>query len=321
MIEFVIQKQEAGRQLARFLEKIFPKAPRSLFFKALRSRKIKVNGKKPKELSMILQENDVVRLFFTNEQLSSFGYRERKEEEVPPSFPAVPVLYEDENLLILDKPAGLLSQKSKPQDISLTEIGRQMIVKQHGGAASYRPGVCNRLDRNTSGAVILAKNVESGQAIAQMLKEHTLQKFYWALVEGLPEKWQQRTQLIHTWRKDEKNNKAILCPYQEDQGEYQRIESYVKLLRQCGRYSLVEVQLLTGKSHQIRSQLAYEGHPIVGDGKYNQKANCFAPMLVAKRLVFADCPDHLQYMEGRVVEADLPASMKKYMEENGVFLQ
>ena len=320
MIEFVIQKQEAGRQLARFLEKIFPKAPRSLFFKALRSQKIKVNGKKPKELSFILQENDVVRLFFTDEQLVSFGYKER-EEEPSLSLPAVPVLYEDENLLILDKPAGLLSQKSKPQDISLTEIGRQMIVSQNGASISYRPGVCNRLDRNTSGAVILAKNVESGQAIAQMLREHTLQKFYWALVEGTPEPWRRRTHLIHAWRKDEKNNKAILIAYQKEERGYQQVESYVRLLQRYDRYSLVEIQLLTGKSHQIRSQLAYEGYPLIGDGKYNQKAKQFAPMLVAKRLVFKNCPDPLKYLEGRVVEAYLPPSMQKYVEQTGEFMQ
>lgn len=317
MIELIIQKQEAGRQLARFLEKIFPKAPKSLFFKALRNKKIKINGKKPPDLSVLLQEGDEVRLFFTAEQLLSFGYREAAtEQEAVYDLPAVPVLYEDENLIIFDKPAGLLSQKSRLEDVSLTEIGRQMILAQNGRSASYRPGVCNRLDRNTAGAVIMAKNVETGQAVSQMLKDHTLGKFYWALVEGVPVKWQEETSLVHIWHKDTVHNKAVL--YDESDRELlkgeQRIESVVHLIQSYGKYSLVEVRLLTGKSHQIRSQLAHEGHPIIGDGKYNPFSKRFMPMLVAKRLVFNHCPKKLAYLEGKVVEASLPNQMGEWMQ-------
>ena len=313
MIQIMIQKEEAGRKLSRFLEKLLPRAPRGLFFKALRNKKIKVNGKKPEDLAMILQTGDEVRIFFTDEQLESFGFTEKTSAiSIPGAFPIVPIIYEDENLLILDKPAGLLSQKSKPEDISLNEIGCRMIEEKSGGHLGYRPGVCNRLDRNTAGAVIMAKTLEAGQAVSLMLREHRLGKFYWALVQGIPAQWLQEKTLIHGWKKDEVKNKAELIEWKDDLQGYQRIESRVKLLQSFEEYSLIEICLLTGKSHQIRSQLAWEGYPILQDGKYNAATKEFRPMLVAKRLEFNHCPEVLKYMEGKVVEAATPKAMIQY---------
>ncbi len=314
MIEFIIQKEEAGRKLARFLEKLMPAAPRGIFHKALRNKKIKVNGKKPEDLTITLQAGDEVRLFFTDEQLSSFGYvQQRKTRPLPSDLPAVPVIYEDDHLLILDKPAGMLSQKSKPEDISLNEIGCHMIEQRCGRRQGYQPGVCNRLDRNTAGAVIMAKTLEAGQAVSKMLREHLLGKFYWALVEGCPDKWYNETTLVHGWLKDETRNKVSLVSWSQDLKGYQRIESRVKLLESYDTYSLVEIQLLTGKSHQIRSQLAKEGHPILQDGKYNPMAKEFRPMLVAKRLEFWNCPGPLEYLEGKKLEAATPIAMQQYL--------
>lgn len=311
MICLTIQKEEAGRKLARFLEKIFPKAPKSLFYKALRNRKIKLNGKKPEDLSVTLQIGDELRLFFTEEQLASFGYVNHEEVQKPsPGFPAVPVLYEDDLLLILDKPAGMLSQKSGPEDVSLTEIGREMLRERgYRFSSGYRPGVCNRLDRNTSGAVIMAKSLEAGQAVSAMLKDHSLGKYYWALVEGIPKAWIEETVLENGWRKNKHSNKAELTDWNENVSGFQRIESRVRLLKEYGAYSLVEVQLITGKSHQIRSQLAWAGYPIVQDGKYNALSNAYRPMLVARRLEFAACPPPLEYMNGKIIEAEIPPAM------------
>ena len=314
MISITIHKAEAGRKLFRFLEKLMPLAPRGMFFKALRNKKIKVNGKKPEDLNLILQYGDELRLFFTDEQLSSFGYEKNcTKYPLKAEFPSVPVIYEDDNLLILDKPAGLLSQKSKADDISLNEIGCHMIEEKSGGHLGYRPGVCNRLDRNTAGAVIMAKNLEAGQAISIMLREHRLGKFYWALVKGKPIEWMKETTLIHGWKKDETNNKAVLADWHENMQGYHRIECRVRLLQMFDEYSLVEICLLTGKSHQIRSQLAREGYPILQDGKYNAAAKEYKPMLVAKRLEFNRCPEVLRYMDGKIVEAATPLAMQQYL--------
>ena len=317
MIIITIHKEEAGRKLARFLEKLLPKAPRGVFHKALRNKKIKINGKKPEDLSLVLQAGDEVRLFFTDEQLSSFGYvQQMKKQKTTFDLPAVPVIYEDENLLILDKPAGMLSQKSRPEDVSLNEIGCSMIEKCSDSLGGYRPGVCNRLDRNTAGAVIIAKTLAAGQAVSAMLREHRLGKFYWALVEGRPEKWKNETVLVHGWSKEEAKNKVSLVPWQDGLTGYQRVECHVRLLREFDIYSLVEIQLLTGKSHQIRAQLAKEGHPILQDGKYNSMAREYRPMLVAKRLEFHDCLEPLVYLEGKKMEAATPEAMQQYLQKD-----
>ncbi len=314
MIVITIQNEEAGRKLARFLEKLMPKAPRGIFHKALRNKKIKVNGKKPEDLTITLQAGDEIRLFFTDEQLSSFGYvQQEKKQDFLSVLPAVPVIYEDDHLLILDKPVGMLSQKSKPEDISLNEIGCHMIEQHRGRLQGYRPGVCNRLDRNTAGAVIMAKTLEAGQAVSKMLREHCIGKFYWALVEGYPDKWQNETTLVHGWTKDSTQNKASLVSWSDDLEGYQRVESRVKMLERYDAYSLVEIQLLTGKSHQIRSQLAKEGHPILQDGKYNPMSKEYRPMLVAKRLEFWKCSEPLLYLEGQKMEAATPSAMQRYL--------
>ena len=312
MITINVQKEEAGRKLARFLEKLFPKAPKGIFHKALRNKKIKINGKKPTDLSVCINEGDEIRIFFTEEQLDTFGYTQfSKQNALNFTFPSVPILYEDDQLVIFDKPAGMLSQKSKPEDVSLNEIGCAMIEQTQGSMLGYRPGVCNRLDRNTAGAVIMAKTLQASQAVSRMLREHRLGKFYWALVEGVPNKWKEQISLIHGWQKDVQHNKASLVPWIDGLEGYQRIESRVRLLKSYDTYSLVEIQLLTGKSHQIRSQLACEGYPILQDGKYNPSVKEYRPMLVAKRLEFLNCIEPLQYMEGRKIEASLPKTMEK----------
>ena len=314
MITVTIKKEEAGRRLARFLEKLFPKAPRGLFHKALRNKKIKINGKKPEDLSVIVNAGDEIRIFFTDEQLVSFGYKQVVEKNISNIlYPSVPILYEDTHLLVLDKPVGMLSQKSKPEDVSLNEIGCSMIEQNQGSLQGYRPGVCNRLDRNTSGVVIMAKTLQAGQAISKMFRDHCLGKFYWAIVEGVPQKWKTETTLIHGWNKDESKNKALLVKWNENLNGYQRVESRVKMLKSFDTYSLVEIQLLTGKSHQIRSQLAAEGYPILQDGKYNSNAKEYKQMLVAKRLEFWNCIEPLQYLQGKKIEASLPKDMEKFL--------
>ena len=307
MITHTITQEEAGRKLSRFLEKLLPKAPRSLFFKAVRHNKIRVNNRHPKDLSLILEAGDEVRLYYTEDELVSFGYGAVSQKNNQKPLPAVPVLYEDEFLLILDKPVGLLSQKSRPDDVSLTEVARQML--QVAPEAVYQPGVCNRLDRNTAGAVIVAKQLKAAQAVQVMLEKRFLRKYYWALVEGVPVKWQNEQLLVHGWRKDERYNKAEVITWQEALIGYQKIESSVRLLKSFGSYSLVEVELLTGKGHQIRAQLAAEGFPLLGDGKYNPNAKHFRPMLLAKQLVFENTPAPLAYLNGKKIEASVPKAM------------
>ena len=128
MLEWIVREEEAGRKLIRFLEKLFPHASRGIFFRAQRERKLKVNGKRPADLAYLLQTGDILRIYFTDAQLAQFGFKPQvKRSAVEKEVPSVPVLYEDAQLLIVNKPVGMLSQKSHPGDLSLTEICQTML--------------------------------------------------------------------------------------------------------------------------------------------------------------------------------------------------
>ncbi len=308
MRKLTIGAGEAGRKLDRYLLKIFPKAPKSYLFKALRTNKIKVNGRKPLDLNYMLQENDVVSIFFTEEQWEQFA-PSKKVSTLPKR--EIPVLYEDENLVIFDKPVGLLSQKDHTGQPSLNEYGVE-IIQEHDGKLTpgFTPGVCNRLDRNTAGAVIMAKNLQSARAIQKIIEDKSLGKYYIAIVEGnVP--WMEKN-LIGYWKKDEKTNQA--CIYAQQKPGTSRVECRVENLQSGLKYSVLRIQLLTGKSHQIRVQLAAEGFPIVGDSKYGQGKGTYQ-MLCAKELVFPACPEPLAYMKGKRIEASYPEHMKKFLSQ------
>lgn len=333
MKERRIDAASAGRKLGRELEKLLPQAPKGFFFKALRNNKIKVNGRKPVDLNVILQEGDVLKLFFTDEQWASFGgkedtpakrgdYRPQLSRELEDRYrvtshiaaDSLCVLYEDDNLLIVNKPAGLLSQKDASDEPSVNEYVCEYLAGKGELGESFRPGVQNRLDRNTSGAVIIAKNVLSAQALGEMIAGHGLGKYYAAVVEGTVE-WE-RKRLLGLWTKDEEKNlvtvravDAAEASASERAEDGKLVECVATLIEQRGKTALLEVKLISGKSHQIRAQLAEAGHPLVGDKKYGASIG-HRLLLCAKKLVFEHCPEALRYMEGKTVEAPIPDAMK-----------
>ena len=304
-----ISREEAGRRLERYLMRMFPTAPRSFLYKALRTNKIKVNGRKPLDLNYMLQESDVLSVYFTEEQWQEFSRKTEERSGSKGSPVTVPVLYEDEDLIIFNKPAGLLSQKDHTGEASLNEIGRQML--EDGGlvfSGSFRPGVCHRLDRNTAGAVIMAKNLKAAQAVQELIASKKLEKYYTAVTEGrIP--WKTRT-LKGYWIKDEKSNRAkVLEQFVPGSSP---IELICRVKATTAVFSLVEICLLTGKSHQIRAQLAGAGFPLVGDSKYGGGAGK-GQLLCANRLVFPDCPPSLENMTGKVINAPLPKAMQEFI--------
>jgi 23S rRNA pseudouridine955/2504/2580 synthase len=311
--ELSIGREEAGRRLDRYLMKLFPKAPKSFLYKALRTNKIKVNGRKPLDLNYLLQEEDILRIFFTDEQCAEFGAAPSGDDSKrtsSASAPEVPILYEDENLLILNKPVGLLSQKDHTGAVSLTEIGIAM-MQEHGAVFSpgFTPGVCNRLDRNTAGAVIMAKNLRTAQVVQQIIADKRLGKFYSVAAHGwVP--WTEK-RLTGYWYKNERTNTVTIEDHSRPGSV--RVESLARRITTGGDYSLLEVQLLTGKGHQIRAQLAKEGYPVVGDSKYGA-ASRGGQLLCASRLVFPECPEPIAYMSGREIKAPWPAAMTSFVD-------
>lgn len=267
MRELIFQ-EDAGQRLDKYLQKYLNLAPKSFLYKMLRKKNIVLNGKKA-EGSEKLKNGDVIRLYLSEETLEKF-HESRKADQYP-RWPGLEIVYEDCQLLLVNKPAGMLSQKANPKDVSLNEylIGYLLESGQMApeSLAGFTPGVCNRLDRNTSGLVIGAKTLAAAQEIGRLLKERRAGKYYLALVKGRVT----RKERIRGWlTKDETKNQARISREPLENGA--PIETAYEPLAANKEMTLLKVELVTGKTHQIRSHLAGIGHPLAGDRKYGDAA-------------------------------------------------
>ncbi len=327
MREIKITEKEAGQRLDRYLQKYLPLAPKSFFYKMLRKKNITCNGKKA-EGSQKLEEGDVLKLFFAEETLDSFS--PAKPETVPsqrrlkkvlqPS-----VLYEDEAFLIFNKPAGLLSQKAKPEDISLVEylisyLMDEGILKTED-LNGFRPSICNRLDRNTSGLVLAGKTVRGLQVFSEMLRQRTGHKFYLTLVKGVIEK---PSRVRGFLCKDGHANQVSVHKEEKEGASF--IETAYEPLGNNGKSTLLRVELVTGKPHQIRSHLAFLGHPVAGDQKYGdfvqnsfyrKKYQLTHQLLHAWEIDFPD-DSSLGQLAGKKVQAPLPSLFLEILRGEGL---
>lgn len=265
MRELIFQ-EDAGQRLDKYLQKYLKQAPKSFLYRMLRKKNIVLNGKRA-DGSEKLKQGDVIRLYLADETVDKF----RGEERIYPSWPGLEIVYEDSQVLLVNKPAGMLSQKAAPEDVSLNEylvgylLERKQVTKD--SLAGFTPGVCNRLDRNTSGLVIGAKTLGAAQEMGRLLKERRAGKFYLALAAGNIS----RGERIRGWLvKDRKNNQVRISKEPSPDGV--PIETVYEPLASNGRMTLLKVELITGKTHQIRSHLASAGHPLAGDGKYGDPA-------------------------------------------------
>ena len=347
MQSVIIRSNQAGQRFDKFLHKYLPEAGSGFLYKMLRKKNITLNEKKA-DGRELLKEGDKVTFFFSDETFSKFSGISVAEEVGKATFPKdasgdgqvqqyidaykkyagkITVLYEDENVLIANKPVGILTQKARAKDMSLNEwlVGYLL----HEGSISteelraFHPSVCNRLDRNTSGIVLCGKSLPGSHALSRVIKDRTIRKFYRTVCVG---EMKEDAVLNGYLQKDERTNRVTVVEEipEGDNGDYAPIHTAYHPLTTNGEYTLLEVELITGKTHQIRSHLASVGHPIIGDAKYgNPKVNQFFrkenglqnQLLHAYRLEFPKETGVLNPLSGQNVTAPCPKLFKRITEQ------
>jgi 23S rRNA pseudouridine955/2504/2580 synthase len=255
-----IDNRNAGQRLDKYLMKYMNKAPKSFIYKMLRKKNIKLNGKRA-EGGELLNDGDEIALYLADETIDGFC-----EARTVRTYTQKPdIIYEDENIVLVNKPVGLLSQAEKKGDDNLNDMLLFYLSQRgeydSGKGSTFKPGIVSRLDRNTSGITVMGKNLAAQQQLSLAFREHTVTKKYLALAHGEIKSEGK----VDTRQKKSDGNRVVVG----DDGD--RAITLYKPIKYYDGCTLLEVTLVTGRTHQIRAALASVGHPLVGDVKYGGK--------------------------------------------------
>lgn len=310
MKRITISSKDCGQRVDRFIAKTFDKLPKSLMYKEIRKKNIKVNKKRctPEQ---ILNDGDILELYLNDDVL----HTKQKHLDFMRASDEIDIIYEDKNIILINKKVGVLCHPDANDYIDNIVARMKKYLYQKGEwspeESSFTPSLANRIDRNTGGIVIGAKNSEALKIINEKIKAREIKKYYLTVVHG---KMPKSEELLTAYlKKDERKNMVSVTDNKVD-GSKEIITKYTVLDCKDGA-SLLEVELLTGRTHQIRAHLAHIGHPLFGDGKYGVEQGRFRQALYSYKLKldFSD-ENKLSYLNGREFKADNIKMLDDYKE-------
>ena len=317
MRQITIGEKEAGQRLDKWLSKYMAKAPKSFFYKMMRKKNIVLNGKKAQGNEK-LNAGDEIALYISDETIKNF-----QQEKKLPKKKTLDIIYEDEHILVVNKCVGMLTQKAKPDDVSLNEYILAYLLEkkelQKEDLTRFLPSVCNRLDRNTSGIVTAGKTIAGLQILSDMFRERSVHKYYRCLVRGqIREERQVEGYLV---KENEKNQVYIKKNPSKDAVWICTRYHPIKVFSWC---TYLEVELITGRSHQIRAHLASQNHPLFGDPKYGDtmlNKKCVQQYQLKHQLLHCTCLKMPQlegkfaYLSGKTFTAPLPEQFQNILSD------